>query len=258
MRRSTLLLGCVGFALAAQASAQDTAPPPPLKLTGSVTLVSDYRFRGLTQTDGSPAVQGTLNLNHSSGLYVGTFVSNIDGTGTTPALAGYGQTEIDLYGGYTHSFHGATFDGGLLYYYYPGGLKGQNTDYFEPYASLGYTIGPIAAKVGANYAWGGQKGLDFTAGKDDDIYVYGEASIAVPRTPVTLKGHVGHTAGSLGLDNPSLADDNYWDWSANAEAVGGPIKVGVTYVDTDITEANRFARRLGRGSTVFGYVGVSF
>jgi len=260
MRLSTITLG--GLLLAACAGpafAQDTAPPKPITVTGNVTLTSDYRFRGITQSDGDGAAQATVNVNSSTGLYVGTFVSTID---DKVSLPGYGGAEVDLYGGYTKSFHnGLGFDAGLLYYYYPGGDKGVNTDFFEPYASVSYTIGPVATKVGVNYAWSGQKGL---IDKDDNTYVYGQAAVGIPGTPVTVTGHVGHTKGSLGYVNLSAGDDSYWDWSLNAEAVGGPFKVGVTYLDTDVSDATvpalggRFDQKLGRGSTVLGYVGFNF
>lgn len=274
MRFSTLGLSALALATATPAFAQDAAPPEapeteaPTKdftITGGATLISDYRFRGLTQTNKDPSAQGTLNINHSSGLYVGTFAATIDGgpDGSTPLLTNYGDVEIDLYGGFTKTLpSGVGFDVGLLYYYYADGAKGVNTDFFEPYASVNYTVGPANLKVGGNYAWSGQSGLDFTSGKDDNVYLYGEVALAVPTTPVTLKGHYGYTNGSLGLANLDGSDD-YTDWSVTAEAVGGHFKAGVSYVDTDITNARvvglgRYADKLGRGSTVLGYIGVSF
>ncbi|UIJ45383.1 TorF family putative porin [Sphingomonas cannabina] len=267
MRFSTLALGTIAFLAANPAMAQEeTAPPKPITITGSVTAITDYRFRGATQTNGDPAIQGTLNVNHSSGFYVGTFLSSIDGgaDGSTPALTNYGDVEVDLYGGFTKTLpSGLGFDVGLLYYWYADGAKSVNTDFFEPYASVNYTVGPANLKVGGNYAWGGQKGLNFTPGNDDSLYLYGEASVAIPKTPITLKGHFGRTKGSLGLLNPTIADDSYLDWSLTAEAVGGPLKVGVSYVDTDITNGvvpgiGHYAHELGRGSTVLGYVAFSF
>ena len=270
MRFTPMFVGGMLLAATTPAFAQDaTSPPPAFKLTGGTTLISDYRFRGVTQTDGDAALQTTINLNTRPGFYVGTWMSTIDGSGRTPALTGYGDAEVDLYGGFTKTFGGVGVDAGVLYYYYSGGRKGQNTDFFEPYASASYTIGPVAAKVGAAYAWGGQKGLagfDVKGGNDDNIYVYGEASIGIPTTPVTLKGHYGYSDGSLGSLNPAgSGDNNYSDWSVTAEGVGGPLKVGVSYVDTNITNARTagftrhgFARELGRGSTVLGYVGLSF
>ena len=243
----------------------DTAPPSAFKITGGATVVSDYRFRGLTQSNEFAAVQGTVNINHESGLYVGTWASMIDGgpDGSTPALTGYGGAEVDLYGGFAKTYSGVGIDVGLLYYFYPGGQKNQNTDFFEPYGSLSYTIGPVAAKAGFAYAWSGQKGLDFTAGSDDDLYVFGELGVGIPHTPLTLKGHLGYTNGSLGLANPTIADDTYADWSGSVEYVNGPVKVGVSYVDTDISNRNvpligHFAQQLGRGSTVVGYLGFTF
>lgn len=270
MRFTTLLLGGLVLASATPAFAQDAAPPPAVKLSGGATLITDYRFRGTTQTDEDPAVQATLNLNSSIGFYVGTWASTIDGTGKTPALTGYGDAEVDLYGGYTKTFkNGVGIDVGLLYYYYPSGRSAQNTDFFEPYASVSYTLGPVSTKLGAAYAWGGQAGLagfDVKGGNDDNLYAYGEAAIGVPSTPITLKGHLGYSDGALGsLNAPGTGDNNYTDWSVTAEAVGGPLKVGVSYVDTDISEVRSpgferhgFAQTLGRGSTVLGYVGVSF
>lgn len=268
MMRPTFALAALALTAAATpALAQDdTAPPPAFKVTGGATLISDYRFRGLTQTNEEPAVQGTVTVTTRPGFYAGTWASTIDGglDGSTPLLTGYGSAEVDLFAGFTKTLpSGVGIDAGLLYYYYADRAKGLKTDFFEPYASLTYTIGPVAAKVGAAYAWGGQDGLDFTGGKDDNIYGYAEATVAVPTTPVSLKGHLGYTNGSLGLANPTAGDDTYLDWSVGAEAVGGPFKAGVSYVDTDIT--NRFVtgvgnydQRYGRGSTVLGYVGVSF
>ncbi|WP_260599726.1 TorF family putative porin [Sphingomonas endolithica] len=281
MRISTLTLSTLLLlATATPAFAQDEpAGPPPevdtstpaFKVTGGVTLVSDYRFRGTTQTDEQGAIQGTVNINHSSGFYVGTWASTIDGDGDTPALTGYGKAEIDLYGGFTKTLsNGLGVDVGLLYYLYTiDEAKGLNTDFFEPYASVSYTLGPVSTKLGAAYAWGGQKGLagfDVKGGNDDNIYVYGEAALGVPTTPVTLKGHLGYSDGALGsLNAPGTNDNTYFDWSLTAEAVGGPFKVGVSYVDTDISDGQYlgtapkgFAQARGRGATVLGYVGVSF
>ena len=262
---------------AALDEAAPTEPPKPFTVTGALTVTSDYRFRGLTQSNERPVPQATINVNSAVGFYVGTWASAIDGgpDGSTPALTNYGIAEVDLYGGYTKTFSGVGVDVGLLYYYYPGGGDGLNTDFFEPYASINYTIGPVNAKVGGNYAWGGQKGLDFTPGSDDNIYVYGELSGGIPHTPISLKGHLGYTKGSLGLVNPTFADDTYLDWSLTAEAtIKSHFKIGVSYVDTDITERKGvyskgsgstfrsrnagFAQFYGRGATVLGYVSVFF
>lgn len=272
MRFTKSIAGALLFAATATPAfaQEETEAPEPMAVTGGITLISDYRFRGVTQTNEDPAIQGTINFNHVSGLYAGVWASTVDGgiDGSTPALTGYGDAEIDLYAGYTKTLsNGLGFDIGLLYYLYPDGAKGLNTDFFEPYASVSYTIGPVSTKVGAAYAWGGQAGLagfDVKGGNDDNLYVYGDASVGIPTTPITLKGHLGYSSGSLGsLNIPGVLDNNYMDWSVGAEWVGGPLKGGVSYVDTDISNANvagvgKFAERRGRGSTVLAYIGVSF
>src|SRR3546814_12333842 len=134
----------------------------------------------------------------------------------------------------------------MLYYYYPGGASSLDTDFFEPYATVSYTIGPVSAKLGANYAWGGQKGLDFTTGSDDNLYLHGEAELGIPSTPVTLKGHVGHTNGPLGPSTPVPGPAKTWCWSVTARAPGGPLTVGVTYLDTALSNTGGFAPQPGR------------
>lgn len=284
MRISTLTRGALLLATAfgaAPAFAQDTVPagkdapaatdpvpaePKTVTITGGVTGITDYRFRGLTQTNEKAAVQGTININSKYGFYVGTWASTIDGSGKTPLLAGYGDAEVDLYAGYTKTFgNGVTVDGGVLYYYYPSADKGLNTDFFEPYASASYTYGPVTAKVGGAYAPGGQDGLDFTTSNDDNIYAYGELSAGIPKVPVTLKGHLGYTDGSLGIANLVDNKKNYFDWSLSAEVVAGPVKLGVSYVDTNITDRKiavvapaGYAQRFGFGATVLGYLTASF
>lgn len=274
MHITTLTLGALLLAATATPAFAQEEPAAeesaPFTITGGATLVSDYRFRGTTQTNEDPAVQATINVNHESGLYAGVWASTIDGglDRSTPALTGYGDVEIDLYGGFTKTMdNGLGFDVGVLYYYYADAAKGIDTDFFEPYAALTYTLGPVSTKVGAAYAWGSQDGLagfDVRGGNDDNLYVYGDASIGVPTTPLTLKGHVGYSSGALGsLNIPDANDNNYFDWSVTAEAVGGPLKVGVSYVDTDISNdfspgIGNFAQRRGRGATVLGYVGVAF
>ncbi|CAN5324693.1 TorF family putative porin [soil metagenome] len=260
MRFSMISLGALALASAATPAMAQDAPASAFTITGGATVVSDYRFRGLTQTDEKPAIQGTLNLNHSSGFYIGTWASSIDGgtDGSTPALTGYGAAEVDLYGGFTKSFSGATVDVGLLYYYYPDAVTGLNSDFFEPYGSVSYAVGPATVKAGFNYAWGGQAGLNFTATNDDSLYTDAEVSAGIVNTPITVKAHLGRSKGSLGLANLIATDDSYLDWSLSAEAAHGPVKIGVSWVDTDVVNKGSFANRLGRDGTILGYLSFSF
>jgi uncharacterized protein (TIGR02001 family) len=130
MRKSILALS-IAAALSAPAvvSAQTTpaAAPPPSPVTGNMALVSEYRFRGIDQTFGKPAIQGGIDYAHSSGVYVGNWNSNVN-----PA-AGYNgaNIEMDFYGGWKKSFGDWGVDVGLIYYAYPGSTpKVDNTEIY--------------------------------------------------------------------------------------------------------------------------------
>lgn len=134
-----------GF-LPVAASAQDDEKPA-VAITGSATIASDYRFRGVSQSDKEMAVQGGVTLTHRSGLYAGVWGSNLAGWGT------FGGTnmELDLIGGYKAAIaDNATLDAGLVWYMYPGGA--DNSDFAEPYLKLTGTTGPATLTGGVTYA----------------------------------------------------------------------------------------------------------
>lgn len=241
MKLSLIAAGAMSLCLAGPAFAQDdTAPPKNITVTGSVGLVSDYRFRGVSQTDEEMAVQGGLTVTHSSGLYAGTWASNLAGWGTF----GGANMELDLIGGYKHSFGSGAIDVGLTWYMYPGGFS--NTDFAEPYAKLSGTIGPLNLLAGVAYAPKQEALGNWFAtprsrigDKEDNLYMWGDFSAGVPQTPLTVKAHIGYSDGNPGLgpNGTSVAPTGkYWDWMAGADLAikGTPLTLGVAYVDTDI------------------------
>mgnify|MGYP000875211405 CR=1 FL=1 len=233
---ASVLIGC-GFA-ATPAFADETDPPSEFTVTGNVALVTDYRFRGLSQTSGDPAVQGGININHSSGFYLSAWSSSTDFKvlGPVPSAV-YGSQELDIYGGWTGEVTpGVTADVGLLYYAYPGGHVGK-AEFFEPYASLSTTIGPATAKVGMNYAWK-QESLNFNGGgKDDSLYLYGELGASIPNTPISLSSHLGWTKGALSPNfatGKTLSYKGGFDYNIGATAnLTKNLSIGVSYVGVD-------------------------
>ena len=226
MKFTNLALAAMLPMSATAAMAQEApAATPAVTITGSAALVSDYRFRGVSQSDSNAAVQGSINLNHESGFYVGTWASSIE-------LVGYGGTEVDLYGGFRKTFDGTTLDVGVLYYYYPGGSG--DTDFVEPYASVTKAFGPVTGKLGVAYA-PSQK----AEGSSDNVYGYGELGFAIPNTPVTLKGHFGYSDGdgflAAGVNG---GKSHYIDYSVGADFVWRSLTFNVSYADTDISRAN--------------------
>lgn len=202
-----------------------TAPPSEIELSANVALVSDYRFRGVSFSDGDPAIQGGFDLTHLSGFYAGAWASSMDGSDA------FGEMELDLYAGYSTSVgNGLTLDAGLLYYVYPTGDGSADTDYFEPYASIGFLIGPADAKAGVAYAW-----EQDSIGGQDNLYLYTDASVGIPTTPVSVSAHLGYTDGSLA---PALVagglDDTGFDYSLGASVVVlGGMELGLSYVGVD-------------------------
>lgn len=210
-------------------------------ISGSAGLVSDYRFRGVSQSDKHMAIQGGLTLMHKSGLYASTWASNLAGWGTF----GGANMELDLVGGYTRSFGKVTADVGLTWYMYPGGAN--RTDFAEPYVKLSAPLGPVNALVGVAYApkqkaLGNFSNTPYSNGQSwDNLYVWGDASTVIPGTKLKPRAHLGYSKGNPGLgpNGTSVAPTgSYWDWNLGADyAVAGPISVGISYVDTNISKA---------------------
>ncbi|MES2878033.1 MAG: TorF family putative porin [Pseudomonadota bacterium] len=145
-------------ALCAIASAQTTAPAAgeaiapaaPPSVTGNFSLVSDYRFRGISQSWGQPAVQGGIDYTHASGFYLGNWNSSV----SSNSYNNGSSLEVDLYGGYRFEpAKGWTVDIGVLNYQYPGARlnsapatpTGEKYDNTELY--VGITQGPFNAKL---------------------------------------------------------------------------------------------------------------
>jgi uncharacterized protein (TIGR02001 family) len=232
------LIALAAGLIATPALAQE-APPKPFTVSGSVALVSDYRFRGVSQSNKHMAVQGGLTVSHETGFYGSLWGSNLAGWGTF----GGANMELDVVGGYKHAFGGTTVDAGLTWYMYPGGAS--NTDFAEPYVKLSRTIGPANLLVGVAYAprqqaLGNYSNTPQSRGqKQDNLYVWGDAGMGIPGTAITARAHLGYSSGNPGLgpNGTSVAPTgDYADWLIGADYVLGPVTLGVAYVDTDITK----------------------
>lgn len=250
MRIKTLVrLTACALSLAAAAPAFAAELGSGFSINGGATVVTDYRFRGISQTDRRFAMQGTFTLSHESGFYATVWGSSID-----DYVAGGADAELDIIGGYRHTFGGTTVDVGLLYYYYPGGesiIPGLDTDFFEPYVSVSHTFGPVTGKITANYAWS-QSALSVGNGNEDNLYLAGDLSASVG-AGFAVSGHIGHSFGPSYL----TIGDEYTDWNLGLSYTTGPLTVGVLYVDTDATSISANGRNLS-GSGVVGTLGVAF
>lgn len=149
--KSAIVLGTLLVSTAAMA--QTAAPTPDYTLAFNVGVVSDYRFRGMTQTAAGPALQGGADFTHKSGLYLGSWASNVkwikDFNGATD-----GNIEIDFYGGFKGEITpGLSFDVGAITYQYPGNNSGaagtpgagnfSNANTTEVYGALTYSVATL-------------------------------------------------------------------------------------------------------------------
>ncbi len=204
----------------------------PITITGSAALTSEYRLRGISQTDRDPAIQAGITVTHSSGLYVGTWGSNLSGSGSF----GGDNLEIDVLAGYTKAVGPVTLDGGVVYYVYPGAngvTPGVNFDYFELYGSVAGKVGPLNAKLGTFWA-PSQKDIASVAAKGHNIWVYTDWGLPVEGTPLTLKAHLGYSSGNSGYTKGL----DVLDYGFGADLTYKNLTLNLSYVGTDISTAN--------------------
>jgi len=188
----------------AVAAAQSAAPAAtsPHTVTGNFSIVSDYRFRGISQTDKKPAIQGGIDYSHSSGFYAGNWNSSIDGDFINSAAG----IEMDFYAGYKPVIGDVTLDIGALYYFYPGAeLGGDKYHTLEAYFGAAY--GPVSGKI-----WYGVSDKWF-ASDDASGSIYYELNGTFPLADKwNLVAHAGYQ------DVNDTSDADYFDY-----------KIGVTY-----------------------------
>ncbi len=239
------LAAMVGMILAAPVHAEEADPPPSVTISGGATVISDYRFRGISQSNRRAAIQGTATISHKSGFYASVWGSSID-----DYIADNG-TELDFVGGYKRNIGRSTVDVGVTYYHYPNSTF-QFSDFYEVYGSLSHTLGPVTGKVSVIYAPKQQALSVDGVNKEDSLYVGGDLSAGIPQTPISLNAHVGRSFEKSYL----TFGQKYTDWSLGATYTWRNLALGVSYVDTnkDILAGPRNVSKAG----IVGSLAVSF
>jgi uncharacterized protein (TIGR02001 family) len=246
MRKTIIASAVIGIlSVPAIAVAEDAPPASPLSF--NVGVVSDYLFRGVSQTHGGPAVQGGIDFAHSSGFYVGAWASNI--TWVKDAY-GKGSLEVDVYGGYKNTFAGDwTYDVGYITYNYPGhgnAIAGVNANpnTQEAYGSIGYKW--LSAKY--SYAtsshfigWAGGSAYDQKTRGSSYIELNANYDLG---DGWTLIGHVGQQKVKDYVKTAVLEDADYTDWK-----IGGSKDVGFGVVTVYYSDTNAKGSCSGTGGT---------
>lgn len=224
MKNTRIALSTLLLCAAAGASAQ-SAPASPWTVTGNAGLFSEYRFRGISQTDTHPAIQGGIDIAHASGLYIGNWNSNVD--------SGYlngANIEMDFYGGYKKSFGALGLDVGAIHYYYPGsgrsgGGRIKNTEIY-----IGGTYGPLGLK---HY----RTTSDFFSIPNTKRSAYTDLSLTHDLgSGIGLNAHVGYQKirnAPAGVVTRSIVD---WKVGATYDLKGWLL--GASYIDTNRERAD--------------------
>lgn len=196
-----------------------------VEFAGNAAVVSDYTYRGISQTLEEPAVQGGIDASLPEGLYLGVWGSSVN-FGEDLAAGARAQVELDVYGGIARSHAGFDLDLGGIYYAYPGAAESRNYNFFELAASLGRAFGPVSA--GISGAWS----PDFYAASGTGLYGSGNLSFGMPNTPISLDGSLGYQSIE---DNGAFGTPDYMTWSAGAsvDVLGLGIGAGLTGTDLD-------------------------
>lgn len=245
-RTLPLVLASAATLLAATpAFAQAAAPAPEYTLGYNVGVVTDYRYRGISQSRLDPALQGGIDFSHKSGFYVGAWASTIKWI--KDAGASKGSMELDLYAGYKGEIaKDLGFDLGYLRYEYPSNklkdVTGANANTDELYGAL--TYGMFTAKYSHSVS-----NLFGTPNSKNSGYLDLSAAVDLGNG-MTLTPHVGHQR----IKNFSAG--SYTDWSLTlAKDFGNGLTGTVAAVGTDADKTVYFTpsgKFTGRNALVLG------
>jgi len=234
---AALFCGCMAVATSAHAGT-----------TGSVALTSDYVFRGVSQTDGKPALQGGIEFASEGGFYAGAWGSNVSWLSdlSTTAAPISSSLELDVYGGYRGKFSNAvSYDVGLLYYAYPGDFPvGFNSaDTAEVYAGLTVAASDKLS-LGAKYSHAVTDLFGYVDSSGSG-YLDLNATLALDGG-WSLAAH----AGKQWIDGNGAFE--YSDWKLGVtKAFDNGFSVAAAWTDTDADDAlytNPFGHRIADGT----------
>lgn len=220
MKKTIVAISLAALSVPVMAQSAKAKAEPEVTISGNFALVSDYRFRGISQTDRNPALQGGFDLSHKSGLYLGTWASNVSQWANTG-----GSMELDLYAGYSGELtKDVTFDVGYIAYRYPGNKAAVKNHTGEIYAGVSY--GPVSYKLSKTTTnW-------FGVAKSKGSYYHDLSFEYSPADKLTLTAHIGRqiipgSSKREGLPGNDAFDEgnlNFTDYS-----IGGSYDLGDGY-----------------------------
>ena len=248
-------LGSGAFAQTAPVAAPEAATPGPF--TANVTLVNDYRYRGISQSNFQPAIQGGFDYAHSSGFYVGNWNSSISWISDAASTVGNSASapiEMDFYAGFKHEWSkGFAADVGVLQYYYPTSnlsAFATNPNTTELYVAQNFTFDSITGYLKFSYAVTPLFGTQNSTGSNyTDLTVNYDTGV----WGLSLNGHVGYQAVAGRVADGSISNASlysYTDWKLGVtKDFGSGFAGAVAYVGTNAKNGaymNPNAQNLGK------------
>ena len=213
------------------------APEAQAEISANVALVSDYRFRGISQSNENPALQGGFDYAFTKGFYLGTWGSSVNFDSVTDFD---GSLELDFYGGWgTEIGENSTIDLGYIYYSYPGDDGGAIGNYQEFYVNYGWRELSLGAAYSDDYYgdsgkfWYLQANYDWSFAEDWAISM-----------------HVGHNDFDKDV---FLSTDkgHYMDYSIGLTWSVVGVDLGLAWVGTDLKNEDVFDTEWGDDTAVF-------
>ena len=200
------------------------------EFSGNVGYFSDYRFRGISQGDRSPAIQGGFDIELDGGFYLGTWASNV-------ASWSGGTIELDWYGGWTTDLNESSgIDFGIFYYGYPEDDADPGLDFVEFYGNYSYkdlTLGLAFSP-------------DYFAETDSFLYVYGDYSYGLAEN-LSLDVHLGFNifndkdaGAAFGIGETGDPKDRYIDYAIGLSTSAMGVDWGLQVIGTDLSDAECF------------------
>jgi uncharacterized protein (TIGR02001 family) len=202
-------------------------PEAGLTVTLTPTIASDYLFRGISQTRNNWAFQGTVDVQHTSGVYIGAFLTNAKFLAVP-----YNDTrqELDILAGYRFELAGVNLDIGYVGYFYPGQSKPEGTqlnEYHEVVAKAAYTIDIV--KLSAAFAYS----PNFFGRSGDGFYLEGGVDVTLP-WELTAFARLGHQWIHR---NPRFGTPDYlWYAVGLQREIYAGVTASVAWYGTDISK----------------------
>ncbi|MDP3175918.1 MAG: TorF family putative porin [Phenylobacterium sp.] len=185
-----------------------------VKTSASIGAYSDYRLRGMSLSDKTAVMQGSIEasvpLSDNVSIFAGLWGSSLD------KEAGAGALEADLYGGVAVTTGDLSWKATYLRIVFPDDSP-ADIDFDQYAASVSFPLGPVGGTVGVVH--------DEYNGGTQSTYVYGSGSYTVPDTPLSLKATLGYEDGD--------PFDGKWNWGLGVGYTYKAVTFGLEYIDTD-------------------------